>query len=235
MPQVDVAPTDPQDPRNGAIIACDFDGTITTEDLGLATMHRFAVGDWWSLELQWRNREIGSSECLQRQFAMVKASEDELRAFYQQAPVDQDFVHFAAACRKLGLDLVILSDGLDLYIRIVLERLGLADLPCFANQAHFEAGALRLGFPHRAADCSLCGNCKRDHVRRLARHYATIAYIGDGYSDRCVAGHVRPLFAKGHLREHCQEHGIPFTAFDTFRDLLPLPAAISRLAQQPGC
>ena len=234
MPQPPAnTPLPPPPAHAPAVVACDFDGTITCEDLGVATMQRFAHGDWWSLELAWRNREIDTVTCMQRQFAMVEASEAELRTFYQQAPVDEGFVPFVQACRRAGVDVVVLSDGLDLYIHIVLARLGLADLPCHANHAWFEAGRLRLAFPHRSRDDAQCGNCKRSHVDRLAAHYAKVAYVGDGFSDRCVVEHARPVFAKSHLAEYCQAHALAFTAFTSFADLLSVPAALATATPGP--
>jgi len=209
--------------RRRVVVACDFDGTITQEDLGLATMGRFATGDWWAIETAWRDGEISSMECLQRQFAMVEASEEELHAFYQSVPIDEAFVPFVQACRAAGVDVAVLSDGLDFYIEIVLRRVGLADLPYVANHLRFENGEMVIEFPHQAADCSKCGNCKRDHARRLAGEYDVVAFVGDGHSDRCVAGHADPVFAKSHLREYCQSERIPFTPFETFADLLSVP------------
>ena len=210
----------------GAVVACDFDGTITRQDLGLATMEQFADGDWWAVETRWREGEISSMECLRRQFDMVKAAPEELRAFYEQVPVDPAFPAFAEACRGSGVGLVILSDGLDFYIDIVLERMGLGHVPYFANHLVFDGARIVIEFPHRAADCSMCGNCKRDHVKRLRRQYDTVAFIGDGHSDRCVVRHASPIFAKSHLSEYCLRERVPFTRFESFEDLLWVPGSL---------
>lgn len=212
----------------GAVVACDFDGTITQQDLGLATMERFADGDWWAIETRWRRGEISSMECLQEQFGMVSAAEPELRAFYEEVPVDPAFPAFAEACCDAGVGLVVLSDGLDFYIKIVLARLGLGGVPYFANRLVFDRGRLVIEFPHRAADCDMCGNCKRDHVRRLGREYHTVAFVGDGHSDRCVVRHASRVFAKSHLREYCLRERVPFTPFESFADLLWVPKHLGR-------
>lgn len=213
--------------RHRAVVACDFDGTITQQDLGLATMEHFAKGDWWAIETAWRDGEISSMECLQRQFAMVEASERELAAFYESVPIDEAFVPFVQGCRDGGVDVAILSDGLDFYITIVLRRIGLTEIPHFANHLRFENGQMVIEFPHQATDCSKCGNCKRDHARRLAGEYDVVAFVGDGHSDRCVVEHASPIFAKSHLRDHCLSERIPFTPFKTFADLLSVPRQLS--------
>ncbi len=220
---------DAQQPARAAV-ACDFDGTITREDLGVATMERFAEGDWWAIETRWRRGEISSIQCLREQFALVRASEPELRAFYEQVDVDPAFPEFAERCARRGVALTILSDGLDFYIDIVLARLGLSHLPYYANHAEFRGGRLVIEFPHRAADCAQCGNCKRDRVLRLARRFGRVAYVGDGHSDQCVVRHARPIFAKGHLAAYCRREGVAFTEFESFADLLDAPAALAQEA-----
>lgn len=48
-----------------------------------------------------------------------------------------------------------------------------------------------------------------------------IVFIGDGVSDLAAAREADVLFARRGLRleEHCKEHNIPYTAFDTFADI----------------
>ncbi|MBM4083737.1 MAG: HAD-IB family phosphatase [Planctomycetes bacterium] len=208
------------------VFCCDFDGTISREDLGLATMRRFAPPEWWDFEQRWRRREISSVECLQAQFGMVKATERQLVDFYRHAKIDPRFKDFCRACKRRGIRVVVLSDGLDFYIERILRRLGLRDVPYFANHMEFVDGRMVFGFPHRNRSCGMCGNCKRRHVARLRKQYDWVGYVGDGHSDRCVvtAGSQRQrlvdeIYAKDALAEHCAEHGIPFHPFRGFRDL----------------
>ena len=208
------------------MVACDFDGTITLEDLGVATMERFAKGDWWAIETAWREGKISSIECLQRQFAMVDAPIEQLEAFYRTAAADTTFPPFVRECEARGVDVVVLSDGLDFYIDIVLAGLGLSHLPRLANHVNLDRGGFEIEFPHRAPDCERCGNCKRDHVRRLAGTHDVVAFVGDGHSDRCVVRHARPIFAKAALRDYCLREQIPFTPFDRFADLMGVPATL---------
>ena len=179
--------------RKKAIFCCDFDGTITSEDLGVATMKRFAPPEWWDYELRWRQGEISSIECLQRQFGLVDASEDELREFYLAQPVDETFGAFAEACERAGIGILILSDGLDFYIDIILERMGLSHLPYRSNRFEIRDGRQHIEFPHRSDECAMCGNCKR--------------------------AHVDVLYAKDALAEHCRKEGIAFRPFQCFADV----------------
>ncbi|MBM4049160.1 MAG: HAD-IB family phosphatase, partial [Planctomycetes bacterium] len=172
------------------------------------------------------------------QFGMVKATERRLIEFYQHAKIDPHFKDFCQACKKRGIRVVVLSDGLDFYIERILRRLGLRDVPYFANHMEFVDGRMAFRFPHRNPRCGMCGNCKRRHVARLRKHCEWIAYVGDGHSDRCAVGSggkrrrlVDEVFAKDALAEHCAEHGIPYRPFRGFRDLTRL---VSGLTLQPS-
>ena len=61
-----------------------------------------------------------------------------------------------------------------------------------------------------------------------------IVFIGDGVSDLAAAREADVLFARRGLRleEHCIEHGIPYTPFDTFSDIKREVEAISREDQK---
>lgn len=61
-----------------------------------------------------------------------------------------------------------------------------------------------------------------------------IVFIGDGVSDLAAASHADVLFARRGLRleEHCIEHKIPFTPYDTFSDIKREIEKISREDQQ---
>src|SRR5438270_12549786 len=67
----------------------DFDGTITQKDVLDELIRGFAVDDSWKLaEQQWQEGSIGSRECLSRQFAVVRASDEQLEQFLETIPLD---------------------------------------------------------------------------------------------------------------------------------------------------
>jgi 2-hydroxy-3-keto-5-methylthiopentenyl-1-phosphate phosphatase len=216
--------TDPQSIaplNNHDAVLCDFDGTITLEDTGVSTMKAFAPPEWWDVEMAWRRGEIPSTECLTRQFAMADVAPEEYRSFIEGLPVDPGFTGLVSLCRSTGARFVILTDGLDLYIQWILEKLGLTDVELWSNEGRFDGdGRIVCSFPHRHPVCRLHGNCKLAHLFRIRRERRRIIYIGDGYTDMCPSGSADVVFAKDVLAEHCETAGIPAITFDGFSEVI---------------
>ena len=53
------------------IIVSDFDGTITKKDTLSTFLELYADKEWLVIEDKWVKGEIGSAECLQKQFDLV--------------------------------------------------------------------------------------------------------------------------------------------------------------------
>jgi len=95
-------------------------------------------------------------------------------------------------------------------------------LPRFANHVELTEAGIAIEFPHRAAECSQCGNCKTSHLFRLRPHFRRVIYLGDGHSDMCPARYADLILAKADLAEYCQREGIRHLPFNSFADVLPL-------------
>jgi 2-hydroxy-3-keto-5-methylthiopentenyl-1-phosphate phosphatase len=66
------------------------------------------------------------------------------------------------------------------------------------------------------AACAVCGEpCKRSSVAGLG----AFTYVGDGFSDHCVAEAAARVFARDGLANYLGERGIPFERFDDFREV----------------
>lgn len=222
----------------GDLIACDFDGTVSLEDVGLAVIT--ALGDQraWDLEYQWRRGEIDSRQCLLGQWGLVDWPEDRLLAFFDSLPLDEGFHDLWALTLARGARLLILSDGLDLYLDRMLARLGYSAcdgravlspafghcVPRFVNHAEYRAGRLVLSFPHSSETCPDCANCKLDHLNRLRVHFRRVIYIGDGHSDQCPARRADVVFAKSHLAEILSAEAVPYLAFDNLSQVAAMLA-----------
>lgn len=205
--------------RRDWAILCDFDGTIALEDVFDTLLARFARPGWEVLERQWRDGRIGSRECMRGQVALMDMNADALAAHIQGCRIDPDFPAFAALAAKLGVPLRVVSDGLDQVIHAILDRHGLGHLPVAAN--HLQAvgtGGWELHSPFQAGTCD-SGTCKC--ACREPERSRTLL-IGDGASDFCIAGKADFVFAKGRLRDHCGDAGIPHRAIDGFADALAL-------------
>jgi 2,3-diketo-5-methylthio-1-phosphopentane phosphatase len=203
-------------------ILCDFDGTISVEDITDSLLERFGRPGWQALEQAWKRGEIGSRDCMARQVGLLEASDAELDAHLDDMMIDRAFPAFVAATREAGVPLTVLSDGLDYAIRRVLGQHGLDDLAIVANrlEAIGERG-WRLDFPYGRASCR-SGNCKCASAGDAHAQRKRVLLIGDGTSDFCVAGEADLVFAKHRLIEHCRSAGIPYVPITGFADALEL-------------
>lgn len=206
-------------PLNWTIV-CDFDGTVTPEDVTDEILARFAKPEWLRVEAAWRAGIIGSRTCMEQQVGLLDCNREELDAFLAGVDIDPHFPAFVAAAATRGARLVIASDGLDQVCRSILQRHGLGHLPVFANRlVQVASRQWRLDFPHAAIGCS-AGHCKC--ARATHGDGERLLVIGDGASDFCAARRADLVFARGALREHCAACGIPHEAVRDFSDALRL-------------
>ena len=200
-------------------VLTDFDGTITREDVAEAILEEFAPPEWWEIEELHRARTIGTRESMVRQFALVKAREEDLLAFVDRhAELDETFKPFVSFCYREKIMVEIVSEGLDLYVHHLLTRWGI-DLPVRTNRTTFEEGHVRISYPYADATCTLCGTCKLLRLFQLRASGFQVAYVGDGHSDLCPAIEADLVFAKRELADLCREEEIPFVLFESFSDV----------------
>jgi len=203
-------------------ILCDFDGTVSVEDITDSLLERFGRPGWQAIEQAWKRGEIGSHDCMAQQVALLDATRDEMDAHLDGMPIDRVFPLFAEAAQDAGMPLAIVSDGLDYAIRRILGQHGLAHLPVIANRLEaVGTNGWQLDFPYGSPGCR-SGNCKCSCADRARAERKRVLLIGDGASDFCVAGEVDLVFAKHRLIEHCRSAGIPYVPITSFADALDL-------------
>jgi 2,3-diketo-5-methylthio-1-phosphopentane phosphatase len=203
-------------------ILCDFDGTISVEDVIDSLLDRFGRPGWETLEQEWRAGVIGSRECMSGQIALLDMSRDELDAHLSSLWIDHGFPAFVARARALGTPIRVVSDGLDMAIHSILGRYGLDDLPLAANRlSQLAPRQWALNSPFQADGCR-SGTCKCACVAQARQGGAKTLLIGDGASDFCAADRVDFVFAKHRLIEHCRAAGIPYVPIASFDDALEL-------------
>lgn len=205
-------------------ILCDFDGTVSVEDITDSLLERFGRDGWQAIEQAWRRGEMGSHDCMAQQVALLEATREEMDAHLDGMSIDRAFVHFVAEVRDAGVPLSIVSDGLDYAIRRILGNHGLADLPIIANRLEaVGASGWQLDFPYGNPACRVAaGNCKCSCAGRARAEQRRVLLIGDGASDFCVAGEADLVFAKHRLIEHCRSAGIPYVPITGFADAIEL-------------
>jgi 2-hydroxy-3-keto-5-methylthiopentenyl-1-phosphate phosphatase len=205
------------------IVFTDFDGTITTKDVGDAMFEHFGDVNVCNKSFEeYRNGKISARECWRQGCASVPSvTKEEFLSFALSHPIDSEFVPFVKFCSSQNIPVMVVSDGFDAYIEPVLKREQLAWLPRFSNTMQFNPdGTIEPLFPNTDAQCMQCANCKRNLILTNAADNQVIVYIGDGYSDRCPAQFADVVFAKDSLVRYCEMNNITFHRFSTFHDVL---------------
>jgi len=205
----------------GVHVYCDFDGTVSVEDATDFVLSRLADEEWQDVERLWQEGRIGSGECMRRQIAMIRAAPQELDEVLDGIAIDPHFPSFIDFCTGHGVPVTIVSDGVDYFIRRILQKCGLDHLPVVANRLVASVTGSRFDYrlfsPHGDHRCTtMAGVCK---CRALSAHGERI-FVGDGRSDFCVSDKPELVFAKGQLAGQCSERNIPFFTYRDFSDVV---------------
>ena len=202
-------------------VLCDFDGTIAQDDVGNLFFRTFG-GEEPTTEFveQWKKGLMSSRKCLEREASLVTASRREVDRFVSRRKLDPYFKDFIDFAGRNGMEVVIVSDGLDYYIEALLMRNGLGEIEFSANVMELTQGRVHLEFPYYdMRDCRDCGNCKTYHLEKYKRAGYYIVYVGNGLSDRCPSTYSDFVFAKGELLEFCRANNLVHAEFKNFRDV----------------
>lgn len=203
-------------------IAVDFDGTITRRDTLHVIVENFGTrGLWAELEPALRAGEITIEEAMEKEFASVRATPEEvLELVLREATIRAGFAELVEWARTEDHGLAVVSNGFRRVIDAVLEAGGLPDLPITSHDAEFRPGGCRLLWSDRGAACDRCGRrCKRHDLHGMWDG-EELVYVGDGISDRCAARLADTVFARDGLAEHLSDEGVAFHPFEDFFEVL---------------
>lgn len=202
------------------LVLVDFDGTITQKDVGALLFNTFSKNESKKIVRLWLKEKISSKECLERECELINITKLQFKKFALRQNIDEQFPAFVDLCKRERLKLVILSDGLDFYIKLILRKFGLEDILFYSNMLRFENGKLRPDFPYFDRGCGNCGNCKKYHLKNLKAAKQKVVYIGDGLSDKCAVQEADFIFAKNDLRKFCVKEHIKHFPFRSFKDVI---------------
>jgi len=207
-------------PPSQAQVWIDFDGTITQQDLLDELIQRHAIDDSWKqIERLWEAGEIGSRQCLQRQLALVRATDAELAALLAQIDLDPGLFPLLGLLDRFQIPRAILSDGIDSFIHQLLARHDV-HIPVRSNSIKRSGDDISLICPLQSPDCdSAAAHCKCSSITALGGAGRKSIYIGDGRSDLCPARKVEVVFAKGALAQTLRGEGRRFLPFTTLNDV----------------
>jgi 2-hydroxy-3-keto-5-methylthiopentenyl-1-phosphate phosphatase len=193
-----------------AKIVVDWDGTATEADgLHLVLLEFGDVPVYEEHEAR-LGRDLSLHEVIAGEFRTVRAPLADVVVWVREnVRLRAGFAEFARRHRPL-----VVSSGFHELIQPVLDRDGL-ELPILANRLDPRPDGWRVLFRDEAA-CAVCGEpCKRSAVASLDG----FVFVGDGFSDRCVAEAASRVFAREGLASYLDERDVDFERFDDFYDV----------------
>jgi len=202
------------------LVQCDFDGTITYDDVSFAMLDAFADGDWRHLHDEYEQSNISVGRFNTDAFAMVRADRKSLLEITRNnVKIRTGFHKFVACCQSKGFRLVIVSNGLDFYIEEILGNIGLGDIPVFAARTSFHPDGVKVQYI--GPDGSyLDEDFKGAHTDSFLREGYRIIYVGNGTSDLLPARRCHYVFATDSLLVHCQRTDLDCTPFTDFNEVV---------------
>lgn len=199
----------------------DFDGTITKEDTCVAMLNEFATEDWKRLDELWASGELTTRQCADETFKLMNFTRDQLFEYLQTLYIDEYFDDLIDICDEKSIEVIIVSDGYNFNINTIIDSKSKYKPVIYSNTMEFdEKDNCILGFPNYNQNCGKCGTCKTNIYNEYKKDCDQIIYVGDGYSDRCVAGKADIVFAKSSLKAYCIEKNISYRDYNSFKDVI---------------
>jgi 2-hydroxy-3-keto-5-methylthiopentenyl-1-phosphate phosphatase len=202
------------------LIQCDFDGTVTIEDASFAILDAFIPGKWRDMFKIYQEGGMSVGEFNSRAFSMVKADKESLlKIVRKEVSVRDGFTEFVTYCKDKNYSFVIVSNGLDFYIKDILERKSIKDIEIHASITEFQPSGL--GVRHKGPDGNyLDKDVKASYTDYYLKQGHRVIYLGDGTSDVMPAGKSHYVFATDSLVEHCRNKDIKCTPFSNFYEVI---------------
>lgn len=191
-------------------LVLDWDGTVTDGDGLHLVLLEFGDQAIYEEHEERLGRELTLHEVIAGEFRTVRAPLEDVADWVREhVTLRRGFVELARERKP-----VIVSSGFHELIEPLLEREGI-DLEVHANRLDARPDGWRVLF-RNDTPCSVCGQpCKRADVAGLD----AFAYVGDGFSDRCVAEAASRVFARDGLAEYLTLRGVAFEPFEDFYDV----------------
>jgi 2-hydroxy-3-keto-5-methylthiopentenyl-1-phosphate phosphatase len=194
----------------------DFDGTISTVDVGVHLLTRAAPDQWREIDEQFRRGVIDSRECILDEWDLVQGDEGTLRAIAAEVALDPGVGPLVDALRAAGAELTVVSDGFGFYVDDAVRPFGLRTL---TNAVDFSTRRLEFPNEDRCCPCASCGTCKQAPIKDAQHRGQSTMLIGDGASDRKAALLADVVFAKDALATWCDAFGVDYFPFQTLDDV----------------
>lgn len=201
-----------------SVLCIDFDDTLVDRDIALAILERFAHSSWRDLHVQRRAGQLTLEQYSAAALDLVEADTGEIVEFALSVATPR-----AGLLELLDWTLwndwspVILSNGWDIYINPILERMGVDRVVRHCGRARFNyRWQLRYLSPR---GIELADSFKLSYVAAYREQSDFVAYVGDGPSDIAPARLSQAVFARDALLDALDGTHSCVHPFETFHDI----------------
>ncbi|MCH8198642.1 MAG: MtnX-like HAD-IB family phosphatase [Chloroflexi bacterium] len=216
------------------VILCDFDDTVADRNIATLLLDRFHPGtspgsndqttrtSWRDLHRRFLDGEITLAAYQEIAFADMGTDREQQIAYVtESAALRPGFAELARYCAAEGIELAIVSHGLDFYIDALLGAAGAEDVPFFAVETGGSDGRPTFAYNYADPACAWYpGNCKCSVLESYRQRHEQVIYAGDGMSDTCPARRADYVFARDRLLAFCRAENIPHRELTDFHVVL---------------
>ena len=173
--------------RRPAVVFCDFDGTITVEDVIVAVWKRFGRPGWRETMEAILARRLSLKEGVARVFGDIPSAERQDIIDYTKGVVRfrDGFREFLVFCKEQRIDFVVASGGIDFFVAPIMAPFAPYITRMYTIPADFSGETIRLRRPY---GCETCGLCKAEVMAEFPNTYRIL--IGDSLTDFHGAEHA---------------------------------------------
>lgn len=203
-------------------VQCDFDGTITEEDVSFLLLDTFVGNRWREMLQEYMTGKIPVGTFNKRVFSLIKADRQTLLDVVfnsDRVKIRPGFRELLDYCSQKDYKFVITSNGLIFYIEAILKDLGVDGVEVFAAQNQFSPDGMKVSYTGPDGDEMEAG-FKEAYTELLEKRGYSVVYVGNGVSDIFSSRRAIKVFATGDLLERCQEEKLACTPFNDLYDVV---------------
>jgi len=205
-------------------VVLDFDGTVTKDDVADSILNEFGGLTRRMINASY-DPSVITEDWIRSMFLRVKETPANLRRFIREtAEAREGFHEFVGRCRELGVDVEIVSGGLDLYLDLLLSDWGHNHIPRFRASSRMTKKGLSVRYSYLKG--TTLDAFKRERVRTHQRAGRRVLFAGDGTSDIEAARAADASYARSHLWRHLRKKG------ETVRQLRSFHAPLRLLEKE---